>query len=263
MAHEQITQSSQPFRGPGTVNNRHPYRHTIYPTYTGIYSPEAMHPDWSPTTTTADAILARLANWLPGSSDSAILDVACGTGNLLYAVGRAGYKNLHGVDISEEQVSVARRILASVVRADVIDYLHDHPGEFDVITAIDIIEHFDKNEALAFVDALFSALKPGGRLILQTPNATSPFFGSVRHGDFTHEIAFTPQSLEGILQLVGFEGYQARECVPYVHGFKSGLRAALWAVLRQGLVLWNYIETGTSGGAVFTRVFMAKVDKPV
>ena len=35
------------------------------------------------------------------------------------------------------------------------------------------------------------ALKPGGRWILHTANAESPFYGRVRYGDITHEQAFT------------------------------------------------------------------------
>lgn len=125
-----------------------------------------------------------------------------------------------------------------------------------------IIEHFDKKDVFAFVDALYGALKPGGRLIVHTPNAESPWCGAVRYGDFTHEVAFSPQSLSHILRVAGFDAFEVRECPPFVHDLRSRLRRFFWRVLRNFLLVWSVVETDSTSSGVLTRVFIAKVDKP-
>lgn len=53
------------------------------------------------------------------------------------------------------------------------------PDSQDVIVAFDVIEHFTRSELLAFVDEVRRVLTLGGRWIIHTPNAESPFFGRV------------------------------------------------------------------------------------
>lgn len=115
-----------------------------------------------------------------------------------------------------------------------------------------------KDEVLRFLDAAYAALKPGGRLILQTPNLEGPLAGQYRYGDFTHEVGFNPNALRRLMQLVGFEAIEARECDPPPLGYSvfSTIRAALWQLVRGSLALYNLIETGATGDRVFTRVFL-------
>ena len=50
-----------------------------------------------------------LRGWLPESKDAAIVDLACGSGDLLRFFKQRGYTNIHGVDVSPEQVELARQ----------------------------------------------------------------------------------------------------------------------------------------------------------
>jgi hypothetical protein len=93
--------------------------------------------------------------------------------------------------------------------------------------------------------------------VLQTPNGESPFGGSVRYGDFTHETCFTPPLLGQLLELTGFGAAECRECRPVVRGAASLARSALWRALRQLLRIWNLAETGSAGSGILTRVFLA------
>ncbi len=200
---------------------------------------------------------------MPEDRDVAILDLGCGAGKLLYLFQQLGYTNLTGVDLSPEQIELAqiRFPQASIVLADVKEFLRNRVEQYDLICAFDLIEHFHKEEIIPFLKLIFEALRPGGRLILQTPNAESPWFGAVAYGDFTHEWFFTPAGLKTVLRLGGFEKFQARENGPYVHGLKSLIRYGSWRLIHAGLTIWNLAETGGAGSKIYGRVFLATVTK--
>jgi len=153
-------------------------------------------------------------DWLPADKNVAIADVACGSGKLLYFLKNMHYHNIVGVDISPDQVRLARQVTPEVDEADVLDWLDAHTSSIDLIVGLDFVEHLDKSEILRFIDACHSALKPGGRLILQTPNAESLWGTSIRYGDFTHEVGFTPDLLSRLLKQAGFHHLEVRETGP-------------------------------------------------
>jgi 2-polyprenyl-3-methyl-5-hydroxy-6-metoxy-1,4-benzoquinol methylase len=195
--------------------------------------------------------------WLPSDPNAKILDIGCGSGKFLYVLKQQGYDNLYGVDLSDEQVAIARQIEPNVHRGDVLDYLRQHRNAFDLITGLDLIEHLKKDELLVLLDEVREALKPDGRLILQTPNGDSPFFGPVLYGDFTHETCLTPSLLTMLLRQAGLREVEAREQgpVPWGHGWRSALRFLGWQLIRTGVKARNLIETGGAGGGIFSRVF--------
>lgn len=202
--------------------------------------------------------------WLPKEKSATIADVACGSGRLLYFFLNLGYSDIVGVDISPEQVFIARQVVPNITEGDVFDWLDDRKDSFDLIVGLDIVEHFTKVEALRFVDFCFSALRPGGRLILQTPNADSPFGNSMRYGDFTHEISFTPNLLSQLLRLSKFDEVEIREAGPVPSGYSlnSTVRFVLWQIIRLGIQFWNLMEMGSAGSNIFTRNFIISAIKP-
>jgi 2-polyprenyl-3-methyl-5-hydroxy-6-metoxy-1,4-benzoquinol methylase len=197
-----------------------------------------------------------LRGWLPADRNAAILDVACGAGRLLWMFAKGGYTNVRGIDISAEQVVIARQIHPHVEQGEIISFLRERPEQFDVITGMDIVEHFTKDEILTFMDVCRRALRPGGRLILQTPNGESPWVGENWTGDLTHETCLNPKSLGQLFALCGFEGYEAREAAPVPHGLASTMRYVLWSMIRRAIRTFNLVETGMPGSGVFTRVFI-------
>jgi len=196
-----------------------------------------------------------LKGWLP-EKNVAILDVACGGGKLLHFFKSRGYTDLQGVDVSPEQVTLSKQVTENITEVNSIDYLEEKKESYDFITGLDIIEHFQKSEVLKFLDASYGALKPGGRIILQTPNAESPWGMTHRYNDFTHEIAFNPNSLKRLLSLCGFFEIESREAGPVIHGVVSLGRYLIWKAIRVGLAIWNLAETGSRGSDIYTRVFL-------
>jgi SAM-dependent methyltransferase len=198
-----------------------------------------------------EAFLAEVVRrHFPPSRDARILDLGCGAGFLLRAARRAGYAQSAGIDASPEQVALAARLgIAGVAQGD----LRAHaaglaPSSLDAVLAFDVLEHLTKEESFALAGAVHRALAPGGRFVLHTVNAESPFFGRVRYGDVTHLEAFTRESLDQLLGLAGFAAVRCHEDRPAVHGIASALRRLAWPVLRAPLVAFLVAESGPAAG---------------
>lgn len=204
-----------------------------------------------------------LRGWLPTDKSARILEVGCGSGNLLYHLRRGGYGNISGVDVSPEQVELARQAGLDVTRANVLEYLQTAQEAYALILGIDIIEHLHKDEVILFLTRCHTALRNGGRIVLQTPNGESPWCTQHRYNDFTHEVCFNPNALDRLLRLTGFSEVEAREAGPVPIGYSalSTLRFILWRAIRLGLLAWNLVETGLPGSGVLTRVFLISAVK--
>jgi SAM-dependent methyltransferase len=234
------------------------YRQRMYASYGKFFQDAAEVFDSGAAKRWWSARRWHLRRWLPKNSSSRIVDLACGGGKLLHFFINLGYQNIEGVDISPDQVALSKQVTPNVSQANVIEFLEANVGKFDLVTGFDIIEHFHKDEVLRFLDAAFNALKPDGRLILQTPNAEGPWGCQHRYNDFSHEVGFNPNALSRLIQLVGFRAIESRECdpPPFGHSLISSIRSIFWQLIRLGLVMYNLIETGSAGNCVFTRVFL-------
>ena len=201
--------------------------------------------------------LERLSNLLrktiiepffPKDRHIRILDLGCGYGSLLYACTCSGYRNLIGIDNSPEQVALAEKLgigeIGEIIQNDIFEFLQQTNYSFDVITAIDILEHFTKKEVMTLLPLIYGALKPGGLFILRSINGESPFMGRWLYGDFTHELCFTRMSIRQLLLSVGFPEVRCFEVAPMVHSFLSGVRAFLWRIISSFLQLCVVIEGG-------------------
>ena len=195
---------------------------------------------------------------LPRSTQAKILDIGCGYGAFLYFLDKEGFQDVHGVEISPEQVEAAKQMgIPNVSAGDLLEYLLAHPENFDCITALDVIEHFPKDEILSLLDAVFQALKPAGKLIVQVPNGGSPFAGLIRYGDFTHELAFTKTSIQQVLMCSGFSKVEVFPTEPIVHGLASAVRWGAWKIIHLILQGYQAVEKGTYRGDIFTQNVIA------
>ncbi len=234
------------------------YRTRIYERYATNFQDAPAKFDYAASAKWGRAYRYYFRRWLPLSKDAQIVDLACGGGKLIHFFKSYGYINTKGVDISPEQVQLARQVPADIELSNVLEFLEANPGRFDLVTALDLVEHFHKPEVLRFLDGCVAALRPGGRLILQTPNAESPWGTMHRYNDFTHEVGFNPNSIVRLLRLAGLVQTEAREQgpIPLGHSTLSSIRAIMWSGIRFSLKTWNLAETGDAGSGVFTRNFL-------
>lgn len=193
--------------------------------------------------------LKCLLKYFPEDKDTRVLDLGCGYGSFLFWLKQAGYNHLEGIDCSHEQVKTAHSLgLDFVKQGDVHSHLAERKAEScDVVLAFDVLEHFEKEEALQFADQVFRVLAPGGLFILHLPNGEGFLSGCIAHGDFTHELILTRQSLGQLLRCVGFSQVSSYEDVPVVHGLVSAARFLIWKATRTALRVIYAAQTGDSG----------------
>ena len=117
---------------------------------------------------------------------------------------------------------------------------------------------------MGVLEAAFRCLRPGGRLVAMVPNATSPFGGMTRYWDITHYNAFTPSSVLQLSRLVGFgEAADFRECGPVPYGFVSGVRYALWQMIRLVIKGYLLVELASTKGGLYTSDMLFRLAKPL
>ena len=190
-----------------------------------------------------DAKLLPLVDGL--SRAAAILEIGCGPGYFLQYLAGKGFRAVRGVDISPEQVALAReRGVAAEVR-DVEEELRDRQGELDLIVALDVVEHFSKEENLRLFAAMRAALRPGGLILLQTPNGEALMPGPNIYGDLTHLTIFTANSLGQILRRTGFDEAAFFETGPVPKNVAGCVRLCVWRVARFVASVVRFAECGS------------------
>jgi len=148
---------------------------------------------------------AHFNRFLPHDRQARILDVGCGNGSLVWWLQRKGFANAEGIDLSPEQIDIAKALgVANVQRADAITHLARNTRSYSTIVARDLLEHLKKEEILDLLDLCREALMPGGTLVVQVPNASTPLASHYRYADFTHEVSFTMSSLRQVFLATGF-----------------------------------------------------------
>lgn len=186
---------------------------------------------------------------LPADKGSKIADLGCGPAHLLYCLQKEGYANSCGVDLSAQQIEAAAKAgVKNLINDDVMSFLDKKKDTFDAIVSHSMIEHLTKDEVINFLDLVFGALKPGGTLLLRTPNASGIFGGSLVFCDFTHEVGFTPVSLSQVLRLCGFDDINIFGETPVASDFKSAVRLRLWNGVKKLFSIAYTIEKGTGRG---------------
>ena len=137
---------------------------------------------------------ARYLFALPYVAGKRVLDIACGTG---YGIGLLKQKasSVTGVDVDADAAREARAECsgnASVLLGNGLG-LPFADASFDIVTSFETLEHL--HERPKFLHELERVLKPGGQLVLSTPNAkyTMPVDG--KPSNQFHVFEYEPDEL--------------------------------------------------------------------
>ena len=98
-----------------------------------------------------------------------VLDVGCGSGSFL-AKARERWPACSGLglELSNEAAGAARAQGLDVVVRSLEEHNSRRPGQFDVVTAFQVLEHVPAPRP--FLDALVEAVRPGGLIVIGVPD---------------------------------------------------------------------------------------------
>lgn len=172
---------------------------------------------------TRDEVMARQRDALPFVRDLAgspypLVDLGCGRGEWLELLVEAGVR-AYGVDSNEEMVAEACSRGLEAVVGDAIAHLEDvAPSSLQAVSAFHLAEHLPVGVLARLVDAALLALRPGGLLLLETPNPTNLAVGAANfYLDPTHVRPLHPEFLSFLLESRGFSEVETR----FVHPLRE------------------------------------------
>lgn len=100
--------------------------------------------------------------------DKSVLDVGCGEGLGTWMLGK--YCKVTGIDSDARAIDWANANYSDRASYELGDILRLKKTNFDVVTAIDVIEHIPQDQEERFMGSLCSTLNPHGFAIVGTPN---------------------------------------------------------------------------------------------
>jgi O-antigen chain-terminating methyltransferase len=141
----------------------------------------------------------------PGEDDI-IIDLGSGRGEWLEVLAEHGFRG-RGVDLNRGLLKESEALGHEVVEADVLAYLKIQDNDsIAAVTSMHMVEHLPHAILIQLLDESLRVLRPGGVLVLETPNPENVLVGSCRfYMDPTHLNPIPPPLLQWTVQACGFD----------------------------------------------------------
>lgn len=187
--------------------------------------------DWDDYARRTEADTARRAQFLAPFLGPTVrlVEAGCGYGFLLSHI-RDRVRQAIGIEPGEARRSYGKDKLGLDLRPPPLVAGDVTPGSMDVACAFQVLEHI--RQPAPFLAEIFTALKPGGRLIIEVPNFADLYVGLSRpyrafHFQSAHALYYTPATLKRILAQAGFtvesiEGVQRYAMANAMHWLRHG-----------------------------------------
>jgi O-antigen chain-terminating methyltransferase len=163
------------------------------------------------------AVKQRLKQYVPivrehgvGTAEAPVVDVACGRGEWLELL-KEEKLQASGVDVNEVLVRQCRDLGLTVKRSELTDHLRGlAENSVGAVSAFHIVEHLEIHALISFLDQALRVIRPGGLLLLETPNPQNVLVGSCNfYFDPTHRNPIPSPVLKFLVESRGFEVIEA------------------------------------------------------
>jgi SAM-dependent methyltransferase len=171
----------------------------------------------------SSAIEARFERYLDvmraaevGGVQDPVLDLGCGRGEWLSILSREGLKSV-GVDADAAMLAPARARGEQVLQGDLITFLEGaEAASYGAVTAFQVVEHLPLEALMRLFAGAKRALRPGGVLVLETPNPENIQVASYSFWlDPTHVRPLPPPLLDYFARYFGFIDVQIVRSNPW------------------------------------------------
>ena len=126
-------------------------------------------------------------------SFNSLLDIGCGEGRFLREVSQLyPEKRFVGLDYSTRAINLAKAFNPQLDYRCINILKEEFVERFDVVTAIEVLEHIPINELDFFIDRIITSLRPNSTFILTVPHKNVPL-------EDKHYQHFTSNSLKELL----------------------------------------------------------------
>lgn len=168
-----------------------------------------------------DEVENRLKVYLPYILDlkdenKVVLDVGCGRCEWLNLMQKNNIQ-AKGLDLNSVVIEEGLTHGFDIKNQDAIAYLQMQPDEsFNAITGFHIVEHLPFEVMVQMFKESLRVLKKGGIVIYETPNPENIFVGAhYFYNDPTHKNPLVPETLQFLLQFVGFSNVEIKRLHTY------------------------------------------------
>jgi SAM-dependent methyltransferase len=150
-----------------------------------------------------------------GIPEFPVLDIGCGRGEWLGLLKDQGL-TVKGVDSNRVFVEKVQAQGLDVEEAEAVSFLTRAADDsVGAVTAFHIVEHLEINALVALIREAYRIVRPGGVVILETPNPENLIVGSCSfYNDPTHRRPIPPPTLSFYLRHAGFSNVTVTSLAP-------------------------------------------------
>lgn len=137
--------------------------------------------------------------------DEKMIDLGCGRGEWIELLKENGYDPI-GIDINEAMVNECKKNNLHAICSEALEYLEKQLDESSgLISAFQVIEHMEMINLEKLIQECQRVLRPGGKMILETPNIQNIEVGSNNfYSDPTHIRPVHQEYLKFLAHSAGF-----------------------------------------------------------
>jgi O-antigen chain-terminating methyltransferase len=170
-----------------------------------------------------DEIKKRLQVYIPiikksntGLKNSPILDIGCGRGEWLELLKETGL-HASGLDLNKIMIRICKERGFKVKEGEALSFLKDlSDHSLGAVTCFHLIEHYGFEFLVGLLKEILRVLKPGGLVILETPNPDNVLVGSCNfYLDPTHNKPLPSPLIKLVLESCGFSKVKIMPLNPY------------------------------------------------